>query len=396
MNLFKSYNMKKFEHLFSQDPIGAFEKIEEDYTRYFEVSYKISNTEINKERMDVLRADNNLSKEPYLEVLPEYSPAEGLRNMDDLVSRFSEHFGGETFAREYFEEFIAKGLMQGLMDKYIPYGHQIGMLEKAFAGIDEKGNPLKYKNTVITSGTGSGKTESFMLPLLADIYKEYISSSWAPAISHAKWFEGAIEGRSKKRQYIPNQRLNDPRPAAIRALVLYPMNALVEDQMARLREALDSNDVRAFMHNKMQGNRIYFGSYNGSTIATKSYDLLNDPDHKTAFTKRKQEVAEQLNKIHEHFEFVNRYVATNPDKKDALYIEPRLGGDLTTSEMITRWDMQYWAPDIMITNTSMLSIMLMRRAESQMFEDTRRWLAAEDLPEAEREEAKKIGCSISL
>ena len=389
MNLFKSYNMKKFEHLFSQDPIGAFEKIEEDYTRYFEVSYKISNTEINKERMDVLRADNNLSKEPYLEVLPEYSPAEGLRNMDDLVSRFSEHFGGETFAREYFEEFIAKGLMQGLMDKYIPYGHQIGMLEKAFAGIDEKGNPLKYKNTVITSGTGSGKTESFMLPLLADIYKEYISSSWAPAISHAKWFEGAIEGRSKKRQYIPNQRLNDPRPAAIRALVLYPMNALVEDQMARLREALDSNDVRAFMHNKMQGNRIYFGSYNGSTIATKSYDLLNDPDHKTAFTKRKQEVAEQLNKIHEHFEFVNRYVATNPDKKDALYIEPRLGGDLTTSEMITRWDMQYWAPDIMITNTSMLSIMLMRRAESQMFEDTRRWLAAEDLPEAEREEAKK-------
>lgn len=381
--------MKKFEHLFSQDPIGAFEKIEEDYTRYFEVSYKISNTEINKERMDVLRADNNLSKEPYLEVLPEYSPAEGLRNMDDLVSRFSGHFGGETFAREYFEEFIAKGLMQGLMDKYIPYGHQIGMLEKAFAGIDENGNPLKYKNTVITSGTGSGKTESFMLPLLADIYKEYISSSWAPAISHAKWFEGRIEGRSKKRQYIPNQRLNDPRPAAIRALVLYPMNALVEDQMARLREALDSNEVRAFMHNKMQGNRIYFGSYNGSTIAPKSYDLLNDPNHKTAFTKRKQEVAEQLNKIHEHFEFVNRYVATNPDKKDALYIEPRLGGDLTTSEMITRWDMQYWAPDIMITNTSMLSIMLMRRAESQMFEDTKRWLAAEDLPEAEREEAKK-------
>ena len=381
MNLFKSYNMKKFEHLFSQDPIGAFEKIEEDYTRYFEVSYKISNTEINEERMDVLRADNNLSKEPYLEVLPEYSPAEGLRNMDDLVSRFSEHFGGETFAREYFEEFIAKGLMQGLMDKYIPYGHQIGMLEKAFAGIDENGNPLKYKNTVITSGTGSGKTESFMLPLLADIYKEYISSSWAPAVSHANWFEG--------RQYIPNQRLNDPRPAAIRALVLYPMNALVEDQMARLREALDSNDVRAFMHNKMKGNRIYFGSYNGSTIAPKSYDLLNDPNHKTAFTKRKQEVAEQLNKIHEHFEFVNRYVATNPEKKDALYIEPRLGGDLTTSEMITRWDMQYWAPDIMITNTSMLSIMLMRRAESQMFEDTKRWLAAEDLPEAEREEAKK-------
>lgn len=54
--------------------------------------------------------------------------------------------------------------------------------------------------------------------------------------------------------------------------------------------------------------------------------------------------------------------------------------------------MQYWAPDIMITNTSMLSIMLMRRAESQIFEDTRKWLAAEDLenlPEEQREKAKK-------
>ena len=136
--------MKKFEHLFSQDPIGAFEKIEEDYTRYFDVSYKISNEEINRERMDALRAGNNLSKEPYLEVLPEYAPAEGLKTMDDLINRFSVYFGGEIFAREYFEEFIAKGLMQGLMDKYIPYGHQIGMLEKAFAGIDENSNPLKY------------------------------------------------------------------------------------------------------------------------------------------------------------------------------------------------------------------------------------------------------------
>lgn len=382
--------MKKFEHLFSQDPIGAFEKIEEDYTRYFDVSYKISNEEINKERMDALRAGNNLSKEPYLEVLPEYAPAEGLKTMDDLINRFSVYFGGETFAREYFEDFIAKGLMQGLMDKYIPYGHQIGMLEKAFAGIDEKGNPLKYKNTVITSGTGSGKTESFMLPLLADIYKEYVSSNWAPATSHAKWFEGVIEGRSTKKRYVPNQRLNDPRPAAIRALVLYPMNALVEDQMARLREALDSNDVRSFMHSKMKGNRIYFGSYNGSTIAPKNYDLIMSSDISTANkNKKREEVAKQLEGIHEHFEFVNRYVMTNPDKKDALYIEPRLGGYLTTSEMITRWDMQNWAPDIMITNTSMLSIMLMRRAESQMFEDTKRWLAAEDLPESEREEAKR-------
>jgi len=142
----------------------------------------------------------------------------------------------------------------------------------------------------------------------------------------------------------------------------------------------------------MNGNRIYFGRYNGATIAPKSYDLLNDPDHQNTFNRKRQEVAEQLKEIHDNFEFINNYVNNHPDKRNALYIEPRLGGDLTTSEMITRWDMQYWAPDIMITNTSMLSIMLMRRAESQIFEDTRKWLAAEDLkdlPEEQREKAKK-------
>ena len=53
--------MKKFEHLFSQDPIGAFEKIEEDYKRYFDVSYKISNEEINNLSDEL----NDLQKETY-------------------------------------------------------------------------------------------------------------------------------------------------------------------------------------------------------------------------------------------------------------------------------------------------------------------------------------------
>ena len=42
------------------------------------------------------------------------------------------------------------------MKEFTPYGHQIGMLEKAFAGLDENGQPLKYKITIITPGTGSG------------------------------------------------------------------------------------------------------------------------------------------------------------------------------------------------------------------------------------------------
>ena len=42
--------------------------------------------------------------------------------------------------------------------------------------------------------------------------------------------------------------------------------------------------------------------------------------------------------------------------------------------MRCRWDMQDAPPDVLITNFSMLSIMMMRDADSQIFERTREWL----------------------
>ena len=72
-------NNKKYEHLFSQDPIGAFEKIEQDYIRYFKAAYKIDDMYkigekcLNDERVDLLKKDDNMSKEPYIEILPKYS-----------------------------------------------------------------------------------------------------------------------------------------------------------------------------------------------------------------------------------------------------------------------------------------------------------------------------------
>ena len=42
--------------------------------------------------------------------------------------------------------------------------------------------------------------------------------------------------------------------------------------------------------------------------------------------------------------------------------------------MRSRWDMQDHPPDILITNYSMLSIMMMREIDEPIFEKTRQWL----------------------
>lgn len=60
----------------------------------------------------------------------------------------------------------------------------------------------KGRNAVITTGTGSGKTESFLLPIINYIFREQ-----------------------------ERGELN----SGVRALLIYPMNALANDQIKRLR-----------------------------------------------------------------------------------------------------------------------------------------------------------------
>lgn len=58
------------------------------------------------------------------------------------------------------------------------------------------------------------------------------------------------------------------------------------------------------------------------------------------------------------------------DALQARYFFPRVDG----SEMLSRWDMQQTPPDILITNYSMLNVMLMRDLEEPIFNATRAWL----------------------
>ncbi len=331
--------MEKYEHLLSVDPIGAFKKIQDDYVRYFETMYrfkKARKNSLDEKKNKKLVSDDNLSKEPYVELIPKYQTESfSLGELCKTGGDYYTRFGEVSPLPAGFADFISKGLMD-----YKPYQHQFEMLCKGF-GLQE--------NVLITSGTGSGKTESFMLPLLASLLKEAIT--WpAPKKSYdPSWWKK----RDDEGKYIPNQRVNETREPSLRALLLYPMNALVADQVSRLRKALDSDGVRSFLDNNCQNNRIFFGSYNGNTLKEKE-STTND----------------ELNRMAEQANLLSDTALKGLCDKDDVYVAPRLSDNSFTGEMLVRGDMQSAAPDVLITNISMLSIMLMRAQEQKMLDQT--------------------------
>ena len=167
---------------------------------------------------------------------------------------------------------LFKGLVQcGLFGTQELYLHQTEMMRRALSG----------RNCVVTAGTGSGKTEAFLLPLFAQLAKEI--PGWSrPDDPHPNandwwrnrdWKNQCKPGSTLQRSYRIPQRDYETRSAAVRALILYPMNALVEDQLTRLRKALDSDDAREWFERQSPGNRIYFGRYN-STTPVAGHELL--------------------------------------------------------------------------------------------------------------------------
>lgn len=365
------------------DPIGGFLRVRELYITYLETAFRIGDAGVSRERRALLETPGALCTAPLLEPLPRYKSVDWrLRELPSVDAGPLAQFTVGT--RRAFVRLVAAGLFDG--DDVRLYRHQASMLERG----TRPGRP-----GIVTSGTGSGKTESFLLPVLAQIVRE--AKTWtAPAASYLKrgWWQDSNGRPYETYSAIPPTRRPlkknpgaDPfvphrdgerRKAAVRCLVLYPMNALVEDQLSRLRKALDSDGVRAVLDEEIKGNRVFFGRYTSDTPVTgfNVHPRIAPEDDYKRRGRRLQRLFEEM----VQFERTQRMVrerCTDPTSgldEDDRFLFPSVDG----AELLSRWDMQYHPPDILITNVSMLGAMLNREVDEPLFETTRQWLTSNE------------------
>lgn len=360
------------------DPIGGFGRIRDFFISYVETSFRICDPDVSKARRKLLDSDDTLATEPLLEPVLRYAVHPKL--LEDLAIDNNGPLGNLPIAgRRAFVELALSGLFDGDIadsetkrkSRYAPYQHQISMLERGI----KPGHP-----GIVTSGTGSGKTESFMLPILAAIANEAVQWKTPDAsFLQNQWWKNDVAPWRAMRQ-------GEKRPAAMRALVLYPMNALVEDQMVRLRKTLDSEEARTVMDERFDGNRVFFAQYTSATPVT-GYEthprMANDTNEKKRRSQGLRKLRSALKRAEQDQQAARKHDA-NAATEAALsgekvpdptrYIFPSMDG----GEMLSRWDIQAAPPDLIVTNASMLGAMLSREVEEKIFETTRNWLISND------------------
>lgn len=237
-------------------PAESSDNIKEFYKRYLLTTFKTNNETYNKQLEQELNQNNAIAKGPFINMTDPYEKG---KSIADLVQ---EKILAESFLK-----------LPELKPQRPLYQHQVEAITKAY----------QNKNLVITTGTGSGKTECFLIPVINQLLKEQET--------------GTLD-------------------AGVRTLIIYPMNALVNDQIRRLRDIF--KDVQ-------DDCKITFGRFTGET-KEKEADAVQD--------------------------FVNRE-----------------GQKPIKNEIISREKMRETPPNILITNYAMLEYLLLRPTENVFFNE---------------------------
>ena len=235
--------------------------IRQRYENYLKTSFFFKDPLLRTSFQEALRKEGSLLKGPFPE------PHRG----------FAKRLHARTLATECFPN-DAEDLLPALIDRRL-YTHQ----ERAIRATHVDAN-----NVVVATGTASGKTESFLYPILFELYRQHL-----------------------------NGELAEP---GVRAMILYPMNALANDQRERLGAICrDLSEERSRFEPT-------FGQYIGQT-----------PEN-----------------------------AKDRWRNAAARAEERLPG-----ELVFRDEMRRSPPHILLTNYSMLEYLLIRPDDSPLFDTGR-------------------------
>ena len=239
-------------------PIEQAKLIENEYRQYVKSTFTLNDEtfydKFQKEMDEVL-----LAKGPYLNKILPFKRGKSIQELIDIG--------------KLNKDFNKLGTFNPNMKLY---SHQEEGLEKVSNG----------RSVVVTTGTGSGKTETFLIPILNHILNDH-----------------------------------DIDKPGVRAIFLFPMNALVNDQMNRIRRILKSYP------------KIKFGRYVGDT---------------------KEDV--------------------NPEKERKV-LHDMFDEEIPSNELISREEIRQNPPHLLFTNYSMLEYLLLRPKDTSLLEEkyTNKW-----------------------
>jgi superfamily II DNA/RNA helicase len=258
------------------NPIELARKIEERYRRYLKTTFYFKDPDLRVSFEDALNS-GHLSNGPFVEATPVFKRGQTPRSLFRSLLGFQPD----------------EGFLKAVQGDRPLYQHQEEAIQMAFEG----------SNVVVATGTGSGKTEAFLYPLLLHLYQEFQVGRLYPGV---------------------------------RALILYPMNALANDQRERLGE------ICRWLKEAGSPFQFTFGQYIGETPEDENDSRRHARDH----------IAER-------------------DQKGYSIVD---NGRVVHGELVLRSEMRKTPPHILLTNYSMLEYLLLRPDDSQLFDNGRaRW-----------------------
>ncbi len=344
-------------------PTRLASRLKTQLTSYIESAYPLSDPVLVRARRALLNEVHDgklLAQEPYIETTPRYAGHPGGYESLGLPAKTGEFLAllSRTRRSSQPDDGDATILYPGM------YRHQATAF-RSFLG--------EGKDVIVATGTGSGKTECFLIPMLGAIYQEAC------------------------------ERPASFKKPGVRALILYPMNALVNDQLSRLRNLFGDPALATAFHEISKGSRHpHFGMYTGRTPYPGPRDTAKDGERVAPileyYLTMDRELEQNLRNLgrypakdltgfyakHLEEEGVYRtgkktgksYTKYHWDKR--LHTQPGDRELLTRQEMVAGSGTQPGhAPDILVTNYSMLEYMLIRPFERPIFAETREWLAQE-------------------